>query len=74
MTHIPLSRPDSTNCGPLRESGTIRRGVGIGYQNTLGKDSSAFLLEKFRPSLIFRLFLFNDLHGITSSLFTSQWR
>ncbi|KIK67268.1 hypothetical protein GYMLUDRAFT_238583 [Collybiopsis luxurians FD-317 M1] len=53
LSHIPLSRPEGSNCGPLRERGTIRRGVGLGYQNTLGKDSSAFLLEQLRPTLIF---------------------
>uniref|UniRef100_A0A0W0FH69 UTP--glucose-1-phosphate uridylyltransferase n=1 Tax=Moniliophthora roreri TaxID=221103 RepID=A0A0W0FH69_MONRR len=26
LTHIPLSRPEGSNCGPLREKGTIRRG------------------------------------------------
>ncbi|KAJ4483269.1 Metallo-dependent phosphatase-like protein [Lentinula aciculospora] len=53
LSHIPLSRPEGSNCGPLRERGTIRRGVGLGYQNTLGKDSSTFLLEHLRPTLIF---------------------
>ncbi|KAJ3777891.1 Metallo-dependent phosphatase-like protein [Lentinula raphanica] len=53
LSHIPLSRPEGSNCGPLRERGTIRRGVGVGYQNTLGKDSSTFLLEHVQPTLIF---------------------
>ncbi|THV02390.1 Metallo-dependent phosphatase [Dendrothele bispora CBS 962.96] len=52
LTHIPLSRPEGSNCGPLRERGTIHRGVGIGYQNTLGKYSSQFLLDSIRPSLV----------------------
>ncbi|KAJ4001544.1 Metallo-dependent phosphatase-like protein [Lentinula boryana] len=52
LSHIPLSRPEGSNCGSLRERGTIRRGVGVGYQNTLGKDSSTFLLEHLRPTLI----------------------
>ncbi|OBZ68209.1 hypothetical protein A0H81_11827 [Grifola frondosa] len=54
FTHIPLYRPDSASCGPLREKGTIRRGVGPGYQNTLGKKTSSFLLQTLRPSLLFR--------------------
>lgn len=54
FSHIPLSRPDTASCGPLREQGTIRRGVGHGYQNTLGKESTTFLLEQLRPSVIFR--------------------
>ncbi|KAK0454946.1 Metallo-dependent phosphatase-like protein [Armillaria borealis] len=53
FNHIPMSRPDGSSCGPLRERGTIRRGVGIGYQNTLGKQTSTFLLDSFRPTLIF---------------------
>ncbi|KAF9263276.1 Metallo-dependent phosphatase [Marasmius fiardii PR-910] len=52
LNHIPLSRPEGSYCGPLRERGTIRRGVGIGYQNTLGKDSSRFLLESINPVLV----------------------
>ncbi|KAK7053421.1 hypothetical protein VNI00_004047 [Paramarasmius palmivorus] len=54
LSHIPLSRPEGSNCGPLRERGTIRRGVGVGYQNTLGKDSSRFLLSSLSPILVFR--------------------
>ncbi|KAG7446241.1 Metallo-dependent phosphatase [Guyanagaster necrorhizus] len=53
FSHIPMSRPDGSNCGPLRERGTIRRGVGLGYQNTLGKQTSTFLMDSFRPTLIF---------------------
>ncbi|KAJ7045658.1 Metallo-dependent phosphatase-like protein [Mycena alexandri] len=53
LTHIPLSRPDRADCGPNRERGTIRRGTGFGYQNTLGKSASDFLLQSLRPSVIF---------------------
>ncbi|TDL14483.1 Metallo-dependent phosphatase [Rickenella mellea] len=53
FSHIPLFRPDSASCGPLRERGTIRRGVGHGYQNTLGKQTTQFLLQSVQPSLIF---------------------
>ncbi|KAJ7091250.1 Metallo-dependent phosphatase-like protein [Mycena epipterygia] len=53
LTHIPLSRPDGASCGPNRERGTIRRGTGFGYQNTLGKSASDFLLENLRPSVVF---------------------
>ncbi|KAK1233144.1 hypothetical protein PQX77_003679 [Marasmius sp. AFHP31] len=52
LNHIPLSRPEGSSCGPLRERGTIHRGVGIGYQNTLGKDSTRFLLESLEPVLV----------------------
>ncbi|KAF7361777.1 Metallo-dependent phosphatase [Mycena venus] len=53
FTHIPLLRPDGSSCGPNRERGTIRRGAGFGYQNTLGKSASEFLLQTLRPSVIF---------------------
>ncbi|KAJ7780523.1 Metallo-dependent phosphatase-like protein [Mycena maculata] len=53
FTHIPLSRPDGSSCGRNRERGTIRRGTGFGYQNTLGKSASDFLLDSLRPSVIF---------------------
>jgi hypothetical protein len=54
LSHIPLSRPDAASCGPLRERGTIRRGVGHGYQNTFGKQTTAFLFSHLQPSAIFR--------------------
>ncbi|CAA7259054.1 unnamed protein product [Cyclocybe aegerita] len=53
FTHIPLYRPDGKNCGPLREKGTLRPGVGHGYQNTLEKQSSLRLLEALKPVAIF---------------------
>ncbi|KAF6760127.1 Metallo-dependent phosphatase-like protein [Ephemerocybe angulata] len=53
FTHVPLYRPDGRGCGPLRERGTIRPGVGNGYQNTLGKQSTQKLLELLEPSLVF---------------------
>ncbi|KAJ2972295.1 hypothetical protein NUW54_g12301 [Trametes sanguinea] len=54
FTHIPLHRPDTASCGPLREKGTIHRGVGPGYQNTLGKKTTTFLLQALRPSMVYR--------------------
>ncbi|THH16254.1 hypothetical protein EW146_g4360 [Bondarzewia mesenterica] len=53
FSHIPLHRAESRSCGPLREKGTIRRGVGRGWQNTLGKQTSNFLLESLKPAIIF---------------------
>ncbi|KZT19065.1 Metallo-dependent phosphatase, partial [Neolentinus lepideus HHB14362 ss-1] len=52
FTHIPLYRPDGSSCGPLRERGTIRRGAGLGYQNTLSESASRFLLDRVQPILI----------------------
>lgn len=54
LSHIPLARPDSASCGPLRERGTIRRGAGHGYQNTLGKQTTAFLLRSLQPAAVYR--------------------
>ncbi|KAH8985697.1 hypothetical protein EDB92DRAFT_1881946 [Lactarius akahatsu] len=53
FSHIPLHRAESKQCGPLRERGTIHRGVGHGWQKTLGKQTSAFLLETLRPAIVF---------------------
>ncbi|GJJ06641.1 hypothetical protein Clacol_000835 [Clathrus columnatus] len=53
FTHIPLWRSDGASCGPLREYGNIRRGVGKGYQSLLGKETSNFLLQNLDPSAIF---------------------
>ncbi|KAH8108076.1 hypothetical protein BXZ70DRAFT_914068 [Cristinia sonorae] len=53
FTHIPLARPELASCGPLREHGTIRRGVGAGYQNTLGKRTTHFLLNTIHPTIVF---------------------
>lgn len=53
FSHIPLHRAESKQCGPLRERGTIHRGVGHGWQKTLGKQTSAFLLESLRPTIVF---------------------
>ncbi|KAF8967901.1 hypothetical protein BDZ97DRAFT_1801908 [Flammula alnicola] len=53
FSHIPLYRSDGRSCGPLRESGAIRPGVGSGYQNVLEKQSSRRLLEAFQPVAVF---------------------
>ncbi|KAG9316319.1 hypothetical protein JVU11DRAFT_2350 [Chiua virens] len=53
LSHIPLSRPSSKSCGPLREKGSIRAGAGHGYQSMLGKQTTEFLLETLRPSVVF---------------------
>ena len=56
MSHIPLAR-ENVVCGPFREKGTIRPGRGFGYENTLGKEATAFLLNQLKPSIIFRCVL-----------------
>lgn len=60
LSHIPLYRPDGAPCGPLRERGSIRRGVGHGYQNTVGKQTTEFLLNALQPMHIFRYFSLNS--------------
>lgn len=61
FSHIPLHRAESKKCGPLRERGTIHRGVGHGWQKTLGKHTTSFLLENLRPTVIFRYVFFEFL-------------
>jgi hypothetical protein len=53
ISHIPLARPEASKCGPLRERGRILKGAGPGYQNLLGSETSRFLLDILRPSIIF---------------------
>lgn len=54
FSHIPLFRSDGKPCGPLREKGTLRPGVGLGYQNALEKQSSLRLLEFLNPAAAYR--------------------
>lgn len=53
FSHIPLSRPASTSCGPLREQGSIRASAGHGYQNMLGKQTTRFVLHTLHPAVVF---------------------
>ncbi|KAH9942328.1 Metallo-dependent phosphatase [Epithele typhae] len=53
FTHVPLSRPEMSPCGPLREGRTLRQGRGLGYQNLLLPEASQFLLQSIRPSVVF---------------------
>lgn len=53
VSHIPLARPESATCGPLSEHGRILKGVGTGYQNLLGSDTSRFLLNEIKPDIVF---------------------
>ncbi len=53
VSHIPLARPESANCGSLRERGNIKKGAGIGYQNLLGSETSKFLLDQIKPAVIY---------------------
>lgn len=53
LSHIPLSRSETAECGPLREHGSIRRGAGPGYQSMLGKQTTNFLLKSLDPLVIF---------------------
>jgi hypothetical protein len=54
ITHIPLARPERSQCGPNRESGRIQKGAGPGYQNLLGSETSRFLLDQLKPEVVFR--------------------
>lgn len=54
ISHIPLARPESSSCGPLREKGKLLKGAGIGYQNLLGSETTRFLLNYLKPDAIYR--------------------
>jgi ethanolamine phosphate phosphodiesterase len=50
FTHIPLFRPENTDCGPFRESGRpIHSGAGYQYQNTLSRDITTRILDAVWP-------------------------
>ncbi|KAI5450911.1 hypothetical protein NCC49_002651 [Naganishia albida] len=53
ISHIPLARPESSSCGPLREKGKLLKGAGIGYQNLLGSETTRFLLNYLKPDAIY---------------------
>lgn len=53
LSHIPLSRSEMADCGPLREKGIIHRGAGEGFQSMLRQQTTNFLLKKLQPLAIF---------------------
>jgi hypothetical protein len=57
FTHIPLYRFPGSNCGPLREKGSIPAVRGDGYQTLLTPETSQLLLNELGPTLIFRYLL-----------------
>ena len=69
FSHIPLYRPPYSDCGRLREKGSIPVARGEGYQTLLSPETSQLLLNTLRPSLIFRYFL--SLLSPSPSLFNS---
>jgi ethanolamine phosphate phosphodiesterase len=76
--HCIDNGPDRKNCGPLWEKGTLRPGVGVGYQNTLEKKSTLRLLQALNPVAIFRLQVSHPVQvsgsSQTSPAFVWQWR
>ncbi|KAG0141984.1 hypothetical protein CROQUDRAFT_673825 [Cronartium quercuum f. sp. fusiforme G11] len=54
FSHIPLWRPEETNCGIERESKrVIKQGKGINYQNEIPEKVTKLVLEKIEPTIIF---------------------
>ncbi|KWU41377.1 hypothetical protein RHOSPDRAFT_37092 [Rhodotorula sp. JG-1b] len=54
LTHIPLYRPEGTPCGRAREaSRPIRQGTGRNYQNELDEQTTKWLMDRVRPSLVY---------------------
>ncbi|KAK9762471.1 hypothetical protein K7432_011749 [Basidiobolus ranarum] len=53
ITHVPLYRPDTATCGPLRNGPTpIHQGKGYQFQNLIEKDPSNLILNGVKPVLI----------------------
>ncbi|GES79079.1 metallo-dependent phosphatase [Rhizophagus clarus] len=53
LTHVPLYRPQNTNCGPLRQkSQPINQGAGHQYQNLIVESLSNEIIDNIKPSLI----------------------
>ncbi|XP_058743802.1 uncharacterized protein C630.12 [Vicia villosa] len=61
LTHIPLYRPDDTDCGPDRSSPIINQRINIAwydksnniiYQNYVSEKSSKHLLDTIKPKFI----------------------
>ncbi|KAG8884154.1 hypothetical protein FRB97_005137 [Tulasnella sp. 331] len=53
ISHIPLARRETASCGPLREDTKgIRRGAGYGFQNLLGRETTHFVLQSLKPTLV----------------------
>lgn len=57
FSHIPLYRPEGTNCGKDRESrrnnASITQGQGKGYRNLMGEEETKWLLENVRPEVVY---------------------
>ncbi|KAG5455725.1 MAG: Metallo-dependent phosphatase-like protein, partial [Olpidium bornovanus] len=54
LTHIPLYRPPTATCGPLRRHGTtISNSQGYQWQNLLGVKCSRKILDMVKPAIVF---------------------
>ncbi|KAM0792674.1 hypothetical protein ACM66B_002454 [Microbotryomycetes sp. NB124-2] len=54
LSHIPLFRPEDTPCGIERESTKpLHQGSGKNYQNELDQDTTKWLVEKLKPTIVF---------------------
>ncbi|KAI9350016.1 Metallo-dependent phosphatase-like protein, partial [Zopfochytrium polystomum] len=52
LTHVPLYRPDLSDCGPLRNRPLIQQYAGYQYQNLITEPISTLLLDKIKPYLV----------------------
>ncbi|KAK4050039.1 hypothetical protein OIO90_005229 [Microbotryomycetes sp. JL221] len=54
FSHIPLFRPEGTPCGIERESSRpLHQGRGKNYQNELDEQTTKWLIETLKPSIVF---------------------
>ncbi|KAI8927166.1 Metallo-dependent phosphatase-like protein [Entophlyctis helioformis] len=52
VSHVPLFRPENSDCGPRRRSHPITNRRGYQYQNMVQPELTKRILAKFKPDLI----------------------
>ncbi|KAJ2158012.1 hypothetical protein GGF46_004091 [Coemansia sp. RSA 552] len=55
FTHVPLARPDGTNCGPLRQSRShaLLNRRGYQFRDQLFRNTTSYILDAIQPAAVF---------------------
>ncbi|KAI9092598.1 Metallo-dependent phosphatase-like protein, partial [Phlyctochytrium arcticum] len=53
LSHIPLHRPSTSDCGPHRGNPPLREGIGYQYQNLVVESLSGEILDRIKPVAVF---------------------
>ncbi|KAJ2097114.1 hypothetical protein GGI09_004004 [Coemansia sp. S100] len=55
FSHVPLWRPDGTDCGPLRQApgGSLLNRRGYQFRDQLFQNTTSYLLDSIKPTAIF---------------------